>query len=413
VLLAGLWGAACANPGDPPGGPPDTAPPAILAIRPDSGTIAPDLKGDAVIQFDEVIEEMAGGPGGRSGGGAAGLSGIERQVVLSPVAGPVKVTWHRTAIHIRPKEGWQRARVYRLELLPGIVDLRRNVLPTGRTILFSTGPALPSARLEGSAVLWVEQRTLPLALIQAVREPDTVAYLTVADSSGKFRLDGIPAGRYTVYAVHDQNGNRQRERREAYDSVAVTVDSAAQAVLWAFVHDTAGPGLRSAEPADSLHTRLTFAQPLDPNAPIQSSRVQVLALPDSSPVPVEAVLSVAQYDSTKRTTDTTAARDSAAAGGPPPAAQRAPAVGRPPATAVQQDTSALRRLLRTRPVPSDKIVVRVGRPFAQGQKYLIRVLGAANLNGARADAQAVLTVPAAPPPTAARDTTRQPRDTTP
>ena len=46
-------------------------------------------------------------------------------------------------------------------------------------------------------------------------------------------------------------------------------------------------------------------------------------------------------------------------------------------------------------MPSDRLVIRVGQPFVPGQKYLIRVVGAANLNGARADAQAVLTVPAA------------------
>lgn len=431
-----LIGAACANLGDPPGGPPDTAPPAILAVRPDSGAIVPDLEGDAVIQFDEVIDELeggfgrgAGGGGGTSGGGG-GLSGLERQVVLSPVAGPVKVNWRRSAIYLKPKEGWQPGRVYRLELLPGILDLRRNRLNEGRTIIFSTGPALPHGRLDGMAVLWVEQRALPLALIQAVQLPDTVPYLTVADSGGGFRLDGIPSGPYVVYAVHDQNGNRRRDRREAYDSALVTIDSSASAVLWTFVHDTAGPRLRAADPLDTLATRLTFGQPLDPAAPLGTSQVQVLALPDSTPVAVTAVLTVAQHDSlvararaavdsARKAADTTTNRDStppqAPAGGPPPpaprppAAERAPAAGGPPAAAAAPDTSTVRRLLRERPVPSDKLVVRVAQPFEAGRKYLVRVLGATNLNGARTDGQAVLTLPAAPKP-AARDTIRAPRD---
>ncbi|MBI1967312.1 MAG: hypothetical protein HYS40_04930 [Gemmatimonadetes bacterium] len=63
-------------------------------------------------------------------------------------------------------------------------------------------------------------------------------------------------------------------------------------------------------------------------------------------------------------------------------------------------------------MPSDKVVVRVAQPVTPGQKYLIRVLGATNLNGARSDGQAVLTVPAPPQPVA-RDTTRAPQDTTP
>ena len=63
ALLAGGGGGSCANPGEPPGGPPDKAPPQIVRVAPESGTVVPDLKGDAVIQFNEVIDEMPGGGG--------------------------------------------------------------------------------------------------------------------------------------------------------------------------------------------------------------------------------------------------------------------------------------------------------------------------------------------------------------
>ena len=116
--------------GDPPGGPPDVAPPSIVTVRPESGAVAPDWKDDAVIQFDEVIDEMAGSSGG------GGIAGIGRQIVLSPVQGDVRVSWGRTRITVKPKEGWKAGRVYHLELLPGIVDLRRNTLKTGRLIIF-------------------------------------------------------------------------------------------------------------------------------------------------------------------------------------------------------------------------------------------------------------------------------------
>ena len=89
-LLVALALAACANVEAPPGGPPDTTPPAVVRVQPESGAVVPDLKGDAVIQFDEVIDEMAGigaGGGGGGGGGTQGLTGPARQVILSPVAG--------------------------------------------------------------------------------------------------------------------------------------------------------------------------------------------------------------------------------------------------------------------------------------------------------------------------------------
>ena len=63
LALAALALAACAKLGDPPGGPPDTTPPTVVAVRPESGAVVPDFHGDAVVQFDEVIDEMAGGAG--------------------------------------------------------------------------------------------------------------------------------------------------------------------------------------------------------------------------------------------------------------------------------------------------------------------------------------------------------------
>ena len=74
-----------------------------------------------MVQFDEVIDEAAGGS---SAGGA--ITGLAARIVLSPVNGEVKVSWHRDAIHVNPAEGWKRNRVYHLEVLPG---------PDGLTLL--------------------------------------------------------------------------------------------------------------------------------------------------------------------------------------------------------------------------------------------------------------------------------------
>ncbi|MGH7570157.1 MAG: Ig-like domain-containing protein [Gemmatimonadales bacterium] len=394
---------ACANVEAPPGGPPDTAPPAIMRVVPESGAVVPALKDPAVIQFDEVIEELPAGAGGPSPG--AGVSGLARQVLLSPVAGEVDVSWRRSAIRIKPKEGWKRGRVYRLELQPGIADLRRNRLDSGRVVIFSTGPPLPSARVTGTALAWVEQRPLARAVIRAVLRPDTLAYLALADSGGAFTLAGIPAGEYIVYALSDPNGNRRRDRREAYDSSLVRVDSSASVVLWTFVHDSVGPRAIQAEAIDSLTFRLVFSQALDPRAPLDTGRVRVVALPDSTPVPVALVLPPKQYDSL-------AARERAKADSVAPA-KRPAAPPAPDTGARRPDTSAMRRLLAARPVPSDRVVVRVLQPLKPEAKYLIRVTGATNLNGVAADGQVVLTMPKRPPPPAPRDTTKTPRDTTP
>ena len=410
----------------PPGGPPDSTPPHIVAVEPDSGALLPDWKGDAVVQFDEVIDEMASGATPTPGGPIAGLAA---QIVLSPVGGPVKVSWHRSVIRIRPAEGWKLGRVYHLQILPGIRDLRHNVMKQGRLIVFSTGPVLPHASLAGTVLQWAEQRAVAKAVIRAARQPDTAAYVTIADSGGEFLLTDIPPGRYHVVAIQDDNGNRALDRSEAFDSTTLTVDSTARAVFYAFVHDTAGPKLRAADPSDSMTVRLSFSEPLDLSHRVDTARVHLFALPDTALVPLAGVWSGAQYDSLEararavadslhRAADTSAHRarsDSAKAGAPrpPPPAPPLPAAGPPRAargagrdTLVHVDTARIHALLRARAVPGDRVILRTARPLGPGRRYLVRVHGIANLSGALADGQALFIVPVPSAKPARADTTR-------
>ncbi len=357
--------------------------------------MVPNLKGDAVIQFDEVIEEMAGG-------GGAGGPGLEKLVLLSPVAGPVRVGWHRTSISVKPREGWKR-RVYRLEVLPGIYDLSRNHLDTAKIVLFSTGPEFGHARIGGIALHWIDQRIVPRALIEAVPLPDSVGYLTLADSGGQFNLEGVAPGKYIVYATQDENGDRRRSPREAYDSLMVTVDSSTNVALYMFPHDTTAPRLQQATFVDSITVRVDFSQSLDPSQSFDTAHVHVLQLPDSTPVPVAQVFTARVYDSLmtverlKRDSAAAAARDTGAVRRPsppppppppPPAQAQGKKPSRPPV-----DTALVRRLLARRPIPSDKIVVRMARPFKTETRYVVRVQDATNLIGKKGEGDVGFLVP--------------------
>src|SRR6185437_2455915 len=59
---------SCARIEPPPGGPPDTTPPQLVATRPDSLARIPDFKGDVEFRFDEVISE-GGSPNQGAGTG--------------------------------------------------------------------------------------------------------------------------------------------------------------------------------------------------------------------------------------------------------------------------------------------------------------------------------------------------------
>jgi len=445
VLLSSL---ACASVGTPPGGPPDKEPPKIVRVKPESGAVVPNFHGNAVIQFNEVIDEMGGG-GGSGGSGSSG--GLARQILLSPVSGPVKVGWHRSSVSIKPKEGWKR-RVYRLEILPGFTDLRRNRSDSGKTVLFSTGPEIGHARIGGIALKWIEQTVLLRALIEAVPLPDTVGYLTTADSGGQFNLTNLQPGRYIVYATADENNDRSRGLREAYDSVEVTLDSSTNVALFAFPHDTVPPRPRAATYVDSISVRVEFSQALDPAKSLDTTHVHLLALPDSTLVPIDRILTERQFDSLA--TAAAAARqkaDSAAAAArdttrrpqmvhdtsgrpnihptvppgtpvplappppppPPPPGRAGP--GRAPTPAKSYvDSTLVRQLLAQRPIPSDRIVIRLVHPLKAETRYLVRITGATNLIGKKGDGDVGFTVPKPVAPDSTRRTpARRPQPSPP
>ncbi|HLZ46600.1 MAG TPA: Ig-like domain-containing protein [Gemmatimonadales bacterium] len=406
VSAAAAVVAACASVGTPPGGPPDKDPPEILSVKPESGAVVPNFDGDLVIQFDEVVDEMA------NSAGAGGGTQLSRQVLLSPVAGPVKVSWHRTHINVKPKEGWKK-RVYRLQILPGFVDLRRNRNDSSKTVLFTTGPEIGHARIGGIALKWIDQTILLHALIEAVPLPDTIGYLTYADSGGQFNLTNLVPGRYIVYATSDDNGDRRRSPREAYDSALVTLDSSCNVALYTFPHDTNPPRPRAATFVDTMTVRVEFNQALDPTAALDTTHVHVLTLPDSTPLPVAQVLTQRQFDSLttqarQQAESAAAKKDTSAARRAPPPPPPAPAArgrgAKPPRQLV--DTVLVKQLLARRPVPTDRFVVHMVNPLKPEARYVVRVQGATSLLGKKGDGQVGFT---SPKPVVADTTHRAPR----
>lgn len=376
--------AGCASVQEPPGGPPDFSPPALLTVRPDSGAVLPGFRNPVRFEFDEVISEQQGRLGDF--------------VLVSPRPEVTNVRWKRDAIEVRPEGGWRRDAIYHVSLLPGIADLRNNRTPAGTRLVFSTGGPIPDTRLAGTVLDWAGGRAAARALIEAILMPDSLVYAMRTDSAGDFLLTAVPPGTYHVIATVDENNNLRRDRREAYDSIRVQLDSAASEVFWAFVHDTTGPQLRTAARADSMTVRVAFNQRLRPGDP-DSSAVRVWALPDTTAVPVTNVWRPAVWDSIRAAAAAAAAAATDTVAGDT-AAAAAPAA---PRDTAQQDTSRITRLLAGRPRLIDEWIVRLGLRLTPGGRYLIEAT-ATNPNGATATSRSVLVLPEAAPDTAAADT---------
>ncbi|MBA2628398.1 MAG: Ig-like domain-containing protein [Gemmatimonadales bacterium] len=445
IVMACVAG-SCAKIEEPPGAAPDATPPRLISASPESLAVLPGFKGDVVFRFDEVISE------GGSPSSGSGTSELERLVVLSPTTRPPVVRWHRDHITVRPREGWLPDRVYRVELLSGVADLRANrETGGGAVVTFTTGVPLPTLTLTGSVYDWAAGRSAPGATVEAVHAGDSLVYRGSADSSGTFRLGPLPGGAYVVYASIDQNRNRQRDPREAFDSLAVPAGNAEVGRLWTFQHDTAGPRIQSIAVGDSASAAVTFTLPIDPYQRLAPADVRVRLLPDSTPVTVISVLDQARDDSIHRR-PAAAERDTTTrppAGQPPsgqlpagqpPAGQRpanAPTAGKAPIDVTPQpegnallrdkapqqaktppqrtDSTARKAAPPTsgRPAPADtvptrpplytRLVFRIAAAWKPGGRYTVEVRGIRNPEGVAANPRGGLIVPDASRPAAPRD----------
>jgi len=399
VAAVGMTTLSCARIEPPPGGPPDPTPPHLIATRPDSFARIPGFKGDVEFRFDEVISE------GGSPNQGTGTGDLEKLVILSPTTRVPDVTWRRSRITVRPSEGWRPNQVYRVELLPGATDLRRNRSTTGTVLTFTTGAPLPSTTIDGTVVDWSTSRPSAGALVEALLLPDSLPYRGLADSSGHIKLGPLPEGQYLVRGVLDQNRNLRLDGREAFDSVRLAPGKTAAGELWAFVHDTTPARIREVAVVDSTSASIELTQSLAPGQRFAAGQVTVRTLPDSTPIRVTSLLpkplddslnrraaparDTTARDTTKR--DTTAA-DTAQPGGRHGIIEVGP--GRPRARTELEP-------LTSRPPLTNRLILRVPQPWKREGKYEVEIRGLRSVSGITGDVRGAMTVK----PPAAVDTT--------
>jgi len=390
-----LWLPACARIGDPPGGPQDKRPPALVATYPESTAVLPGFKDNVEFQFDETVSE------GNSPNFGLGTGELEKLVLLSPTKRVPVVRWHRSRITVRPREGWLPNRVYRVELLPGVVDLRQNRTKTGTTLTFSTGAPLPTRTIKGRVVDWSTNRGAPQALVEAVIEADSLVYRTRADSAGFFSFGPLPLGPLLVYGVLDANHNNRRDNREPFDTLRLVSGQDSVGEVWAFRHDSTGPRIQTIAMNDSVSISLTFTMSLNPYQRLPKDSVRVRVLPDSTDQPVVAILPKEAYDSVFA--PPTAGRDSLRADSArgvrdtlrrprpfvaPPGRRR----GLPPV-----DTISMKPLT-SRPQLYDRLLIRMGAALVLGRNYRVEVKGLQNANQVAGTAALGFKVPERKPP---------------
>lgn len=370
LIAVALLGSACASPGMPPGGPIDVAPPQIVAIIPDTGSVGVKPK-EVIFRFDEVVAERPPS--------ATTLSDL---FLISPRDGVPEASWHRNAIGVRPTHGWRANTPYTVIMRSGLADLRGNVRKTGASTFFSTGPTIPRTKLAGNVFDWVSGSPASGALVESFVPPDSIhPYVALADSNGGFVIEHIPPARYTVRAYLDRNKNLAIDPSEPWDSVTISITDSARTDLVMFAHDTVAPRLRDVRTVDSLTLQVTFDKPVDPSQTLTASNFAVIA-PDSSRVPIVSA-GPAPKDTTQKLNPL-----------PTPAAAR-PVLGRAPAP--RRDTTLVPKPVMPRPLPISEAVIKLQHPLTPKVVYHVRAIGVRGLLGRTGNSERTYTPPAPTP----------------
>ncbi|HKR10100.1 MAG TPA: Ig-like domain-containing protein, partial [Gemmatimonadaceae bacterium] len=372
LIAVALVGIACAQPGMPPGGPPDIAAPQIIGITPDSGAVGVKPK-EVLFKFDEVVAERPPS--------ATSLSDL---FLISPRDGVPDASWHRDVVGVKPTHGWRANTPYTVILMGGLADIRGNVRNIGASTFFSTGTAVPHTRISGAVFDWVAGTPASGALIEALIPPDTIhPYVALVDSAGRFAIDHLPPTQYTLRAYLDRNKNLSIDPSEPWDSTNVKLTDSARVDFLIFVHDTLPPRLTDVRSEDSVTIRVRFDRPIDPTQTLTTANFAVIG-PDSAAVPIQRV--------GPPPVDTSAAARPAV---PPPAPVRNPGVVRGQPPAAPRDTTPRPKMAK--PSPTSEVQIKLQRQLLPKTAYHVRAIGIRGLLGRTGDSERVYTVPAAPP----------------
>ena len=356
-------------------------PPRLVRVSPDTNAVNVSAR-SAVFYFDETINDRG-----------TDAQDVANMFLVSPSDGAPRISYHRSRIEVRPRHGFRPNTAYTITLLPGLSDLRSNAMKEGRSVVFSTGATIPTARITGIAFDWVGGQPAARALIEAMT-PDSVVYLAQADSGGRFSVGPLDPGSYLVRATVDQNDNHRADRGESWDSLRVSAPSSAPVELLTASRDTLPARLATVTVSDSVTLRLTFDRLLDPaqQFPLTNFRV---AGSDSVPVALTGVLTPAQEAelalTRQRQMADSARRADSLAGRPLPPVQPAPA-------------SAQDSVPRpSRPAPFTAISLVLARPLAPNTPYRARVTTVRALSGRTTESERLFTTPRASAPRAAAD----------
>ena len=214
--------AGCAKQGMPTGGPKDTQPPKVQRSLPDSRTLS-FADNQFYIEFDEYVV----------------LKDADNNVLVSPpLKNKPEIKTKGRGVQVKIKDTLAENTTYLFQFKDAIADFNEGNLLPSLEYVFSTGSYIDSMTVRGRVVdaltfkpreeavsVWL------MSLAEAERFMTTygdssapapkLAYATRCNKDGSFVFNYMAPGKYRIFAVVDENKNRQIEPGE---SVAFAMD---------------------------------------------------------------------------------------------------------------------------------------------------------------------------------------------
>ena len=200
ACLVGLFAAACAREGMPPGGPRDRIPPWVVETDPPAGSTHVPLDVTPTLTFSERIQPRS----------------IEGNLFIAPIVEfEAEPDWRGNEITVRFEEPLLADRTYIITVGTGIRDMRSNRMDSTYVYALSTGSSIEEGEVSGMTVhdgqparntyIWAYNLTGKPNPDPAGTTPD---YLVQAGRDGTFTFTHLSAGRYRLFAFLDQGRDR-------------------------------------------------------------------------------------------------------------------------------------------------------------------------------------------------------------
>ena len=200
ILLLCAFGCAQVKPLT--GGEKDTIPPNIIKSIPEG--FSTNTNSDYFFfEFDELID----------------ASTLKEKLIVSPFyGGSFEVKTKKNTITILFDSIFEDNTTYIFNFANGVSDVtERNPSLTSKFV-FSTGNKIDSSYISGIIHNPLKNELVEGALVGLYNKNDSLAlfhkkpvYFSLTDESGRFKIENLKKGEYTIYAFLDKNNNLQAE----------------------------------------------------------------------------------------------------------------------------------------------------------------------------------------------------------